>query len=86
MWHLLVASAFVIGLSLLVGLLPLPYLRTGFWWLWALLATVGMFLRELAQVDWRPSRLTLHKHAEWAAPGLASFVVAFAVGYWLGAV
>lgn len=65
--HSLVAVAFVVILSLLIGL-PL---------LWAVLAAVGLYLREVSQVDWdftlKGSR---HKHLEWIVGSVAGVIAA----------
>jgi hypothetical protein len=65
--HSLVAVAFVVILSLLIGL-PL---------LWAVLAAVGLYLREVSQVDWdftlKGSR---HKHLEWIVGSVVGLIAA----------
>lgn len=69
LWHSLVAVAFVLIVGLIFGGAS-PFIA-------AALAGVGLYLREVSQVDWDFSlKGSQHKHLEWIVGTVAGFIAA----------
>lgn len=67
--HSLVSVAFVIVVAIFLGALA------GF--VAAILAMVGLYLREASQVDWDFTlKGSFHKHMEWIVGSVAGFLAA----------
>lgn len=65
--HAIIAVAFTLILG---SLLPWPFL-------YAALASVGLYLREASQVKWDFTlKWSAHKHLEWSVGTLAAFIAA----------
>jgi hypothetical protein len=68
--HALVAVAFTVALG---WFLPFDFA-------YAVLAGIGLYLREASQVDWDFTlRWSAHKHLEWATGTAAAFIAAGAM-------
>jgi hypothetical protein len=68
LWHVLVAVSFTVALGWFLPFDPV----------YALLAGIGLYLREVSQVRWDFTlKGSAHKHLEWITATICAFLASF---------